>query len=406
MPKIKFLSDDAPAKEIEINVESFADPVLKNRVGYISGESKLDSALKLLSAYYSGAKAVVFDESNHTISEKLEKLGIGELSKDSMKTSQLGFDDFSMMFFTSGTTGEPTGAFKDRENILGEVEALSSVIADYGIKKAVVTVPFIHIYGAAAGLILPAELGIDIIFKEHFLPGDLLDVVDSETLVVTTPLYIKALNRISLEKDLKGAVFVSSTGLLEKASAEEFCNRFNTDVIQVFGSTETGGIAYKLKGEELWTPFKGVEISVNDEELLKVQSPLVSKAVYSDRLTDTGGVIQTFDYIERENGRFRLVGRNSQIVKIAGKRYSTVQIEHILEEVDGIDKALVSISYSKENLRGEVLDIFLETKLDIHVRDIKRVLRKELSNISFAMNLKIVEKIPTSAVGKKLKIEG
>jgi len=59
---------------------------------------------------------------------------------------------------------------------------------------------------------------------------------------------------------------------------------------------------------------------------------------------------------------------------------------------------------SKDELRGEYLEIILESEESFTVREIKVILRKSLSNLKFSMKLNIVEKIPTSLVGKKLRI--
>ena len=402
-------NDDKTISKHKISKELFFDKNLQNCVSYIASSSKEQNALKIFKSHFSDAKSILFDDSNKILQNELENLNIPKFSnlKNKNKTSENIFDkyNFSFLYYTSGSTGFPTAALKTKENISSEIDDLTTLLSSYTIKKVIVTVPFIHIYGSLFGLFYPLHNNIDIVLKEHFLPNDLLDLIDDYSLVITTPLYIKALNKISSKKDLNKSIFISSTAPLLSEDAKEFKEKFNSNVIQIFGSTETGGIAYKQSDEELWTPLKSVKISTNENNELKVNSPYVSNIIYEKEFKQTNYEIQTFDYVELLDNKFKLIGRSSQILKIAGKRYSTVQIENILEKEEDISKALVLVNSNNNSLRGEILDITLETKKEFTTKDIQTILKKELSNLKFSINLKLVDKIKTSSTGKKLAIQ-
>jgi acyl-coenzyme A synthetase/AMP-(fatty) acid ligase len=221
-------------------------------------------------------------------------------------------------------------------------------------------------------------------------------------MVVTTPLYIKSLLKLDEKKDLKGTLFISSTGPLEYETAREFTEKFNTNLIQIFGSTETGSIAYKKQDAELWKPFKRVEISLDVQGLLGIKSPYVSSFLLQNNgLDPTHGEIQSFDYAAIENGMFRLAGRDIHIIKVAGKRYSTLQIEEILEQLDGVKKVFVYVEHKKNELKDEVLKIFLEGSRVFLPKEIKAVLKQNFASINIPLELIMVEKIPMTAMGKK-----
>lgn len=390
---LKVYNDDGTVSSHKIIKEDFSDKDLKE-LSFIASSSKESNALDIFQSYFNNKKAILYDGANKILSNKIAKLNSNEFSKK----------EFSLIYFTSGSTGQSVAALKTKENIESEIAVLSEVFKKYKIKKVLVTVPFIHLYGSLAGLFYPYLNDIDIELKEHFLPNDLLDMCEENVLVVTTPLYIKALNKLSTNKNLSKTLFLSSTAPLDPKEAKAFNKKYQSDVIQIFGSTETGGIAYKTNDESIWTPLKSVEISSNKNGELKVKSPFISHCLYENDFVDTNGEIQTFDYIEMVDEKFRLVGRSSQILKLAGKRYSTIQIEDILESQEKIDKALVYVKNDTKSLRGEVLDITLETKEEFLVKDIKKLLQSKLSNLKFAIDLHIVEKIPTSSIGKKLRI--
>ena len=402
---LSVLNDNGKVEQYHIMKQNFIDDSLYKKVGYIANQSKMSNALQIITAYFSDAKAILLDDTNKAIVKQLEALSVPVLLE--YKNVETIFDkkDFFLMYYTSGTTGIPVGALKSKENINAEIEILTEFLATYGIKKVVVTVPFIHLYGTLFGLLYPMINDIDIVIKEHFLPHDLLDLINPYTMVVTTPLYIKALNKLSEKKDLSKALFISSTAHLDEESIQSFNTRYHADIMQIFGSTETGGIAYKLNTSVLWKPFEKVAISTNKKEELVVSSPFVSNEIYTNKFVKTNQTIETFDYVQLKEEGFTLLGRSSKIFKLAGKRYSTVQIENILENIKEINKALVFVVLEKDALRGEFLDITIESNTQFSVKEIKSILKGHLSNLKFSIHLSIVDKIPINQVGKKLRIK-
>lgn len=399
--KLRVFSDDNSVSEYEISKERFYKKDLQGRVFYIASSSKEQNALNILKSYFSGAKSILFDATNRILKSKIESFGISEFALADKKSI---FDDkdFSFLYFTSGSTGEPTGALKSLKNIKNELFAIKELLRDYDIKRVIVCVPFIHFYGSLFGLFYPLFNDLDIILKEHFLPNDLLDFVDDSSLVVATPLYIRALSELSSSKDLSKALFVSSTAPLSGEVARAFAQKFNTKVLQIFGSTESGGIAYKYDDDEIWRCLGDVRCSINDKNELKITSSYVSLLLYENGFLNTNGSLQTFDYVELKEGGFKLLGRSSQIFKLAGKRYSTLQIEHILESIDGINKALVYVKNSNDALRSEILDISIESSKEFSKKEIQLILKEHLSNLKFLFDFRVVDKIALSPTGKKI----
>lgn len=402
--KFSLYNDDGSINEHEITKENFYDKTIQNQVSYIDSSKKELSALNFFKSFFSGAKSILFDSTNLAIQNELERLNVPSFNTNKKTNNIFNDKDFSFLYFTSGTTGFPVGALKTKENLLSEIEGTSKLLKKYNIKKVLVTVPFVHLYGTLFGLLYPLMNDIDVIIKEHFLPNDLLDLLEEGSLVITTPLYIKSLNRISSTKDLSGSIFITSTAPLFPDVSKEFNEKFNTDIIQIFGSTETGGVAYKYNDDSLWTPMEKVKIDKNENEELKVESPFISNILYEKEFTTTNHQIQMFDYIETQNGKFKLLGRSSQIIKVAGKRYSTIQIENILEEIEEIQKAIVHVKRDTKNLKEESLFITLESKKEFTTKEIKKILKKELTNQNFVIELKYVDKINVSSIGKKLLI--
>ena len=363
--------------------------VIKDDLIFIDSRDKEKSALNILSAYLSNTKQVLYDENNQKIKLLLEKIDF---------TSE----SFCMLLFTSGTTGNPIGAFKSKKNLNDEVEELAQLLEPYNPKKLISTVPFIHIYGVLTSLLLPLKLDITLFFKKHFLPRDLLASIQANSVIVTTPLYIKALLRLEEEIDLSSCVFISSTAPLDIKDAKEFIKKYNTNLIQLFGSTETGGIAYKKQSEELWQPINQVKVQVDENSLLHVSSPFISELLYENEFKNTQGKIQSFDYATLQGSKFKIIGRSSQIFKVGGKRFSTLQVEDILESQEEVIRACVRVIYDNSQLKNESLKIYLQTKEPIQMKKVQELLKEKIGKIKFPIEIAVVDQIPTTALGKKI----
>jgi acyl-coenzyme A synthetase/AMP-(fatty) acid ligase len=310
------------------------------------------------------------------------------------------------LFFTSGTTGRPTGVYKTKQNLQEESFSLIKVLGDRKFNRVVSTVPFVHIYGIDIGAILPRNLDIDIWIKENFLPEELaIEAQKEHTLIVTTPVFIKALNRIKKDVKFTNSLFLTSTAPLPIDDAKEFKQHYDCSVIQLFASTETGLMAYKTDDETILKPFDGVTIGSN-EGMLNISSPFVAPKILNENLQDVVLPFQTEDIVEILNeNEFKLLGRSSNLAKISGKRISTQQIENIIEELDDIDCVLIKIRRDDKALKDEILDIYVESKKELSAKRLRELLKQHYGSMNIAFKIYNNVKIKKSSVGKKIGFE-
>ncbi|MCK4442706.1 MAG: AMP-binding protein, partial [Sulfurovaceae bacterium] len=307
--------------------------------------------------------------------------------------------------FTSGTTGEPTGALKSKDNITKELEVLVKLFEPFGFERVIVTVPLIHIYGFLAGVMLPKALNADVILKEEFLPHELIELAeDKKTLCVTNPVFLKVLNKLKLNRDYSNITFLSSTGKLDSDIAKSLNEKIGSTIYQLFGSTETGGVAYKINDATLWRPLNGVKIIKKDNHLV-VNSAYISDYIIEDSLLEVTKPFETTDIIEIEEDGFRLLGRESEIIKISGKRISLLEVERLLEESKLIDEVLVKLAYSINSHKDEQLDISIESSINLATlkQEVKKILQYNYKNINIRTNIKQIDKIPKNHMGKKIR---
>lgn len=364
----------------------------------ISSKNKLDFIKTFLPFFYSGQKTILFD-SNH---KQLDKFHKENDIKDFEGFTELGAST-QLLFFTSGSSGFPVGAFKTKENLLQEVKELKALVSEYNVKKVIVTVPFIHIYGVLSGLLLPMSLGdVELVVKEDFLPYEILDEAQGgDALVVTTPVFIKALGKLSEKKDMSSNLFICSTGPLQDYDVDIFMSKYSTNLMQLFGSTETGGIAYKFGIDSMWNSLKGVKVASKDDKL-SVTSPYISPYILDKTIKKLKQPFVTEDIIEIDGDRFKLIGRSNKLIKIAGKRISASHIESIIETISGVDKAIVELVYKKELLRSEQILIKLQAKHKIDKLTIKAKIAECFGILTIPFKVEYVDEINLSAMGKKV----
>jgi acyl-coenzyme A synthetase/AMP-(fatty) acid ligase/3-hydroxymyristoyl/3-hydroxydecanoyl-(acyl carrier protein) dehydratase len=184
---------------------------------------------------------------------------------------------------------------------------------------------------------------------------------------IASPAHLKRLDRYSPWDGISGlkAIF-SSGGALPESAAQQIFSDGGQAVIEVYGSSETGGIAWRQQ-DQAWTLFAGMRLSCidgtwylhspyleippsppfskgGDERKSRVFikdefSPLLRKNPPFEK-GGAGGGFQLDDQITlQDDGRFTLHGRLDRIVKIEEKRLSLVELEHRLASDPWVDEA-------------------------------------------------------------------
>jgi len=326
---------------------------------------------------------------------------------DSLDKDMLVQDGFQFLYFTSGTTGTPTGVYKTKQNSLKQSRALVKTFESQKFNRVVTTVPFVHIYGVDIGGVVALDLGLDVYTKENFLPEELAVEAQVEgTLVVTTPVFIKALNRIKKDVKFTNSLFLTSTAPLPLEDAKEFKEHYDCSVMQLFASTETGLMGYKKDDEVILKAYDGISIG-EDSGMLNISSPLVTQKIISDgKLKDVVQPFQTEDIVEiLAEHEFKLLGRSSNLAKIAGKRVSTQQIEHLIEAIEGIDAVLIKIRKEERALKDEILEIYVESDKELKAKELKQILKENFGSIHIPFKIHNNKRILRSSVGKKIGFE-
>jgi acyl-coenzyme A synthetase/AMP-(fatty) acid ligase len=199
-------------------------------------------------------------------------------------------------------------------------------------------VPPCHLLGFFYGLVLPLVLGGETIVATDLTGAAMVELLAKyrPDLVVGTATHYRFLVK-STAKAVIGpstTVFLSSGAPLDPTVAEAFASRFGTPVRDFYGSTELGGVAFRAWPEP-YRAMPGVRWRIDAETAcLEVISPWAGGP--------EGAWLSTDDAAELvgEDG-FRLLGRLDHVVKVGGKRFSSVEVEQALRAMPGVAEAAV-----------------------------------------------------------------
>lgn len=203
---------------------------------------------------------------------------------------------------------------------LAALEAQFGTLA--GNAAVVATVSHQHIYGLLFRVLWPLYAGRALPAHRDDQPENLAPALALRPCVlVASPAHLK---RLPAHLDWDGArrnlrAVFSSGGVLAPEAAMHAGALLGQAPVEVYGSSETGGIAWRQDAQAPWQTLPGVAVRV-DAGQLAVSSPQAG-----------GGWLELADLAElAEGGGFFLRGRSDRIVKIAEKRVSLEAIETAL----------------------------------------------------------------------------
>ncbi|MDG6896262.1 class I adenylate-forming enzyme family protein [Volucribacter amazonae] len=221
---------------------------------------------------------------------------------------------------TSGSTGKPKISVISAEKMWIEVEAIYAALP---FKQArpfhlVSSVSAQHRYGLIFCTLLPLRMGWTLSHQQQHYPEFMLEesLKASSSIWITSPTLLNNLNLANQKLANCGVhSIISAGGALSPDIARQIETALHCQVIECYGSTETGTIAFK-NTEENWQATPLTQVGITKQGTLWVESP------WQNQREETADAVE-FD----ENQQFKLLGRIDRIVKFGDKRISLVHIE-------------------------------------------------------------------------------
>lgn len=230
-------------------------------------------------------------------------------------------DDARFEFYTSGSSGAPKCVPKRFAQLRREVEALER---EWGAQLAGAsvtgTVPHYHLYGLLFRILWPLWTGRTFFTRPCLQPAALRTTVRGQCVLVSSPAFLSRIGDAAELPPVERVVALFSSGApLPDAAAEKLARTWGRAAIEVYGSTETGGVAWRAwsghEERDWWQPIAGVDTALREEAA-------GARLWVRSGCTWQGEWMPTGDLARLEHGRFALLGRADDVVKFEDKRIS------------------------------------------------------------------------------------
>jgi len=301
-----------------------------------------------------------------------------------------------LQIFTGGSTGAPKIWSKTAGNIFGEALYMTSRYQVSAKDIIVSTVSPYHIYGLLFSVVIPLVSRATVFAGTPLFPAEITECVEeqSATLLVSIPAHYRVLKGRTVGSSLRMAF--SSAGMLPAEDSLDFsaCNKVG--VVEVYGSTETGGLATRNRsaGHEFFRPFEPVTYTIQDERLY-VQSQFLSP----DLSVNAEGFFLSGDRVQREGeDTFSLHGRADAVTKVGGVRVDLEEVRDLLLSQATVKECVV-IPLVDETGRGNRIEALVRgEKAD--PSQLKKVLAGLLEPAALPRCIRVVSVIPLTPAGK------
>lgn len=306
---------------------------------------------------------------------------------------QPAWDDLSVLLYTSGSTGAPEKQAKSLRQLATGAQVLGVRLDQdvegglAAVRRIVCSVPPQHMFGVEGSVMLSLVHGLPVLDRRPLLPADVRAAFADGPpgAWITTPLHLRSLVR-SGEPLPNCRVVIASTMPLAQVLAQQTEQLAAAPVLEIYGSTETGVLAMRRTARDtLWRPVDGVTLESGAAETHASGTHFASP-------------LRLLDQIELEaSGRFTLLGRQADLIKIAGRRASLAGLNLLLQDLPGLEDGVFYLPPGGGPTERLCL-IHAGPPLDRAATD--RWLRARLDPVFLPRTLIHVERLPRSDNGK------
>jgi len=296
-------------------------------------------------------------------------------------------DSPTVLVHTSGSTGEPKPMWVEKRRM----EASARMTCDFlGLKEGDSALLCMSLDYIAGKMIVVRSLvrGLRLICVEP--NGEPLKTL-AEQVDFAAMVPMQVWNTLQVPKQRQRLMqirhLIIGGGAIDEAMAKEL-RTFPNHVWSTYGMTETlSHIALRrLSGPEAtdwYTPFEGIQLSLNEEHCLIIDAPAVHD-----------GPLVTNDIAElKADGRFRILGRKDNIICSGGLKIQAEKVEQLLRT--HLREPYI-ITKRKDEKFGEVAVLLTEGNIAEAEQVCQRVLPKYWQPRGYVH----IDRIPMTETGK------
>lgn len=317
-----------------------------------------------------------------------------------------------LLKLTSGTTAAPRAIRFGSAQLLADCTQICDTMGIGGDDLNLAVIPLSHSYGFS-NLITPLlARGVPMVLTRDRMPRAVLDGLrqSGATVFPGMPVFYHAFCEMQSAPALpKLRLCISAGAPLPLEVARKFREKFRIPIHSFYGASECGGICYDREArlEEpgfVGPAIEGVTIEVLEPDAASTRIRVKSAAAgdgYFPKPDDDklgGGFFTPDDLLSRTGRGFRIVGRVSDVINVAGKKVNPAEVEAELLRYAGVRDAAV---FGRESaLRNEEVAACIAASGEVREGDLLEFCRQRLSGWQVPKRIFFVEQIPVNERGK------
>ena len=315
--------------------------------------------------------------------------------KQPLKIPQIPLEHAAAICFTSGSTGEAKANTKTWRTMIES----TAINCRYMLPNQdetfyhLATVPAQHMWGLETSVLLVLFSKVCMVDIRPSFPIDIRDSLaslPSPRALITTPLHLRALLTSNAALP-ELANILSATAPLSQSLAAEAESQWNTQVREIYGCSEVGSMAVRRTAKtQIWKQFDTLEFTQSENQRVKVSAPYLPSAT---QLEDTLEML--------DEGTFRLQGRVTDQVKVAGKRGSLNEVNKVLFSFKGIIDGVVFFPEQDRAVPRLVAIAVIQEGFD--KQQLREHFRLNLDSVFVPRPIFLVKTLPREENGKLTK---
>lgn len=357
-----------------------------------------------------------------------------DAASDSWKKVETDIRDIMLIYFTSGTSGNPKMVSHDYSYPIGHILTAKHwhcVVPDGGLHFTVAETGWAKVaWGKLYGAWI-MEAALFVYEHDKFDPSKILDLI--EKYKITTFCCPPTMFRMYINAGLEGHDLSSLTHTniagepLNPDTFEKWKQATGLDLMEGFGQTESTVIVANLRGMKpkpgsMGKPSPQFKVDLIDENgkscppgkngeivvRIEPRPPGIFIGYYRDRIktrqTLAGGYHHTGDIAWKdEDGYFWYVGRNDDIIKSSGYRISPFEIESVLLTHPAVLEC--AITAVPDEVRGQLVKATIVLRdgykpSEEMVKEIQNYVKHETAPYKYPRAVEFVDELPKTTSGK------
>ncbi len=263
----------------------------------------------------------------------------------------------SILFLTSATTGNPKVIMRTKEQLEKEITRYIRRVEVSDTDVFLPGIPIDNSFGIGSVLFPVIRTGAVLVDPLHMLPRIILQLSAelNATIISGAPFIFKKMIEVQSKYVLgeKIRFCISTGGPMEAELQKAFKERFGAPLLQQYGSTETGSLAFGEENDSysvVGKPLDGVGFNIVNDELdrpiLYISSPGTIGAYITEngieelpktnyRTGDMGRMTQ--------DGKLEILGRSDDVIIVTGVKVSKSLLSSIITKFPGITHVKIGV---------------------------------------------------------------